>query len=418
MRRYSFLDCLTTKTGVSVLAALWFLIALVMIWQQAERQNQLSVGRFAMEDVQQFRASDVPVFIKQTISLPQDAASVHAASLTKFNDGLLAAWFAGEREGATDVQIFASTLSLNQKHAKTNHVTPSGWSRPYVILSRALLAQKSGTYIKKLGNPVLYQAEDGKVHLFVVGVSLGGWAGSRIYHLVSQDGKAFDFLQTLQLSPLMNNSHLVRATPVALQDGGFYLPIYHEFAQKFELLLRFDKTGKLIAKSRPNQLMDSLQPWLAPLSEYGCAMIRRNGQSSPMMLQRCQKGVDTWSLPVPLNIDNDNNSANIHQFFNHTLLAHNKKHFDNDRFDLMLSVLDITNAKAVPLTILDRAGLAINDTPNIVMKKNIPVGEVSYPTMLSKADRVHLVYTHDRTQIRHIEFNQAWLNQVLSDQPK
>jgi BNR repeat-like domain len=104
--------------------------------------------------------------------LPETAApSVHAASLIALKDGAIRAfWFAGSREGAADVVINSAVLDPKLSH----------WSAPTVVMDRVSAEKSLSRYIAKLGNPVPARMADGRLQLFFVTVSIGGWAGSSI----------------------------------------------------------------------------------------------------------------------------------------------------------------------------------------------------------------------------------------------
>ncbi|MGL2745474.1 3-deoxy-d-manno-octulosonic acid hydrolase subunit 2, partial [Helicobacter pylori] len=190
-----------------------------------------------------------------TIPKPNDALSVHASSLISLpNDNLLSAYFSGTKEGARDVKI-----SANLFDSKINR-----WSEAFIILTKEELSHYSHEYIKKLGNPLLFLHDD-KILLFVVGVSMGGWATSKIYQLESAlEPIHFKFARKLSLSPFLNLSHLIKNKPLNTTDGGFMLPLYHELATQYPLLLKFDKQNNPKELLRPNALNHQLQPSLTP----------------------------------------------------------------------------------------------------------------------------------------------------------
>ena len=113
---------------------------------------------------------------KLTIAHPQSdwlpdtgAASVHAASLISLKDGAIRAfWFAGSREGASDVVINSAIYDSKS----------GAWSAPTVVMDRLAAEKGLSRYIAKLGNPVPSRTADGRLQLFFVTVSIGGWAGS------------------------------------------------------------------------------------------------------------------------------------------------------------------------------------------------------------------------------------------------
>lgn len=374
-------------------AVLWLLTLLGVLYYK-QSQQALAVPVFVISNDAIATATSgtqakSAVFLRHSISVHHPSPSVHAVSLSRFGeDKMIAAWFAGSREGAKDVEIVANQYSLPTQT----------WAEPYVILNRQQLSQLSKQYIKKLGNPVLWQTQDGVLHLFVVGVSLGGWAGSKIYHLSSTDGKQYHYRQTLPLSPFMNVSHLVRAMPVALADGGFYLPIYHEFAHKFPLLLRFDQQGEFVATIRPQarHLLGTLQPTLTALSTDHCVMTGRNRWASPIWLSACADGGQIWQVPIQLSLSNDNSSLNIINAWQNILLVHNMTKQNNSRYHLALSLLDLPSKRS----------------HSVILDSTSDNKEVSYPASLVVDDMVHIAYTHNRSQIRHIAFNRAWLAKV------
>src|SRR5690606_15349604 len=125
-----------------------------------------------------------------------------------------------------------------------------------------------GRNIRKLGNPVIGTAPDGRLWLFYVSVSVGGWAGSAINFMTSDDeGKTWSQAKRLITSPFLNISTLVRGRPVFHSDGTIGLPVYHEFLGKFPEYLRIDQAGRVIDKTRMGYGRDSLQPSTVVLSE-------------------------------------------------------------------------------------------------------------------------------------------------------
>ncbi|PAF45250.1 hypothetical protein BJI48_00805 [Helicobacter sp. 11S02596-1] len=343
-----------------------------------------------------------PYASKIDIPMPKGVRSAHAATLTYLENGdLLAAFFAGSREGAKDVKIYGSIYNAK------NHQ----WNPAFVLLTREELAKKSHQYIKKLGNPVLYR--DGKkIYLFVVGTSIGGWATSKIYQLTMENfspSKHFVYQGTLQLSPFLNISNLVRSVPIKTNDGGFYLPIYHELADKYALILKFNAEGKLDTITKPNHLHRQLQPSLAPLSDITCLAVFRNHDryDDVMFSQVCTQnnngggGRMDWQKPQMTNVKNHNNSANLINFNKNIYLIHNT--FERNP---KLARGTLTFSKMLSPTEFKKVFILDETTA--------PNGEVSYPTTITDGDNIDIVYTHDRANIRHIRFNQSYLQKQQS----
>ena len=168
--------------------------------------------------------------------------STHAASLVELKDGRLRAfWFSGSREGAADVTINSAIYDP----------TANTWWREHEVAGRKSTQLGLHRYIAKVGNPVAVRAANGELWLFYVTVSLGGWAGSSITLMTSNDeGASWSAPRRLVTSPFINISTLVKGAPFFYADGTMGLPVYHEFISKFSEILRLDHSGKVIDKQR------------------------------------------------------------------------------------------------------------------------------------------------------------------------
>jgi len=95
--------------------------------------------------------------------------SCHAATIAETRDGLVAAWFGGDREGASNVGIWLSRL------------TPNGWTQPEEVVTGQTDDQRYPCW-----NPVLFQPRQGPLVLFCkVGPSPSRWWGMM---MTSDDG--------------------------------------------------------------------------------------------------------------------------------------------------------------------------------------------------------------------------------------
>ncbi len=325
-----------------------------------------------------------PYFTQLTIPKPNDALSVHASTLINLpNDNLLSAYFSGTKEGARDVKI-----SANLFDSKINR-----WSEAFIILTKEELSYYSHEYIKKLGNPLLFLHDD-KILLFVVGVSMGGWATSKIYQLESAlEPIHFKFVRKLSLSPFLNLSHLVRNKPLNTTDGGFMLPLYHELATQYPLLLKFDKHNNPRELLRPNALNHQLQPSLTPFKDCALMAFRNHSFKDNLMLETC-KTPTAWQKPMLTNLKNLNDALNLINLNKELYLIHNPSDLSLRRKELLLSKLENSNSFKT-LKILDKAD------------------EVSYPSYSLNPYFIDIVYTYNRSHIKHIRFNMAYLKSLL-----
>lgn len=334
-------------------------------------------------------------FQSSLIKAPTKAA--HSSTLLRTNSGLMALFFAGTREGARDVAIYQSFYN-----EKSNE-----WSEPKKILDSAMLSKFNAKFIKKLGNPVAFKDAHNKLHLFVVGVSLGGWATSKIYQFEFDEtnkpdtafsswggGIELKFIRELELGVLSNFSHLVRNTPIILENGGFILPIYHELARKYPLLAFFDEKGTLLYTKRINLLKNQLQPSLAWLNQSDCLAFFRNHKAyeNTAFLQSCENKANIWQKPIKTNLKNYDSSSVLlsltikneaGELQNELLLVHNDGEKGAVRSKLSLFWLkNKENGEFVKLFTLDNAE------------------EVSYPAVLLDLNALNISYTFDRKMIK------------------
>jgi predicted neuraminidase len=320
--------------------------------------------------------------------LPVVAAMAHASSLTALPDGrLAAAWFAGSREGASDVEIWFSV-----RDAK-------GWNAPRVVATPADTAAATAAVVRALGNPVLY-AQGKRLHLWYVSVAFGGWAVSSINHRASDDGgESWSPPEKLVTSPFFNISTLVRAPPIALADGGLGLPVYQEFVAKRAEWLRISAQGRIVGKTRMPSPRPGLQPAVAAIDEHnGLALLRDGGrQPGRIMADVSADGGATWRESASPGIGNpDSSVALLRLASGRLLLAANPL---NGRYLLQLFLSD-DNGKTW------RASRVVESDPN-------GEAEYSYPALLQTSDgRIHLAYTFQSQAIAHAVFSEAWLTEV------
>lgn len=335
-------------------------------------------------------ASPSPMFEERFLASTPEAPSVHASSITCLRDGrMFAAWFGGTREGARDVSVYGAHWDSEA----------DAWKTPCVIVDAAMASRELGRAVKKVGNPVVYYDQSGRLWLFYVTVSLGGWSGSSVSVKHSDDGGAvWSESRRIISSPFLNFSTLVRAVPLELADGSLLLPVYHEFLAKYSEILHLSSAGELIAKYRMGTSVGALQPTIAAIDERALwAFHRRDSDSIPRVLaNRSLDGGRTWSDTMPIDLPNPNASvAVIPRTQQGLLMALNAS--ETDRTEISLATSD--------------------DAANWRVIKTLPGLsnglESSYPTLIKAYDGVyHLTYTWGRQRICHIRFNDAWLEQT------
>ena len=339
--------------------------------------------------------TSVPAF-RASIIDAAGVASVHSSSLTKVPGGNIRAfWYGGSREGASDVGIFTSLLNVE-----------SGlWSPAREVANRISVSGDLDRYIKKLGNPIAYLDDNGRLWLFFVSVSVGGWATSALNFMISDDGgKTFGPARRLVTSPFFNVSTLVRNHPVSMQDGSLTIPAYHEFMGKFAELLLLRADGVMLNKSRLSKRREHIQPALVPTdSSTAYVFMRCSGCLERKMHFSVTKDAGlTYSRPKRTNLPNwDNSVAAAALADGELLVAYNHSDKNGARNVLSLAV----------------SGSEPNEFKRFCDLENSETEEsrrFSYPAMLRvEPGWTHITYTYDREYIKHVMFNDAWVSAVL-----
>ena len=327
------------------------------------------------------------------------AASVHAASLIALKDGAIRAfWFAGSREGAADVVINSAVFDPKS----------SDWSAPTVVMDRVSAEKGLSRYIAKLGNPVPARMADGRLQLFFVTVSIGGWAGSSISSVISDDeGLTWSNPQRLIGSPLINLSTLVKSPAISFADGRLGLPAYHEWIGRFGEFLRID-AGQVIDKRRMSSGRSAIQPLVfVNNAQDATAYFRQTrsaGQAKQVPVSQTQNAGQSWQSEADLPIANPNSAVTGLQLNNgaRILVLNN---LETGRYRMVLMMADAKSGQWQTIEVLEDDEALPEDQRK----------EFSYPYLISHdSSDAHLVYTWDRKKIRHRYFSGAWLKRAQS----
>ncbi len=354
--------------------------------------------------------------------------AVHAASIVELANGALrAVWFSGSREGAGDVTI--QTAVMDAKTLK--------WAPETTLFDRQQIQRGLWRYVKKLGNPVIARAPDGSLFLWMVNVSVGGWAGSAISWSRSvDDGISWSPPRRLVTSPFLNVSTLVKAGPVAFANGQMGLPVYHESFTKFAELLRLSPDGQVLDKIRIAGSQRSLQPVVLVSGPEQAQVYMRSGGSGVLMASVSTDAGKTWSSSRPAHWPNpDSAVAGMVTSAAGQWLALNPTAAGRDRLALLqtstggsfdAAVPRVVEASADPKTPLsvaaykellgaelkqrgasqEQAEAYIASATRQLCSPAACSQELSYPYLLQTRDGyIHLVYTWNRTRIKHVRFD-------------
>ncbi|WP_114652404.1 sialidase family protein [Polynucleobacter necessarius] len=327
------------------------------------------------------------------------APSVHAASLIALKDGAIRAfWFAGSREGAPDVVI--NTSVFDPQAAR--------WSAPTVVMDRVSAEKGLSRYIAKLGNPVPARMTDGRMQLFFVTVSIGGWAGSSISSVISDDeGLTWGRPQRLISSPLINLSTLVKSPAIPFTDGRLGLPAYHEWIGRFGEFLRIE-ASQVIDKRRMSSGRGAIQPVVfTDGPQEANAFFRQTRPSSQpkqIPVSETKDAGQSWVVTKDLEIPNPNSALAALTLANGTKLMV-LNNIEAARYRLVMVMCEPNSTQWRVIQVLEDDETLLNNLHQ----------EFSYPYLISaNGEDVHLAYTWNRQKIKHVYFPAAWFNYAVS----
>lgn len=363
---------------------------------------------------------------------------VHAASIAALPDGrLFSVWFGGEREGSTDVMIYGAYRAPDAL----------AWGEQRVLASPAQTSADIGMLVRKMGNPVAFVTPRGELWVIYVSVTMGGWATSHLNLMRSPDlGQTWLPATRLVVSPFINLSTLVKGGPVFFDNGEIGVPVYHELAGKFAELLVLSESGEVRRKLRMDHGHRTLQPVVLVEDELNAISLMRDGAEHPPRAWRSETsdGGRSWSAPQLTDLPNPNSALAALRLDDGRLIA-----VANDTEDerLRLSLL-VSEDRGMHWRVIHRfedrqaqlgqnlsvkafrpilegdlgalgpgpsaADVATNAEQALCRHGDSCAWQYDYPYLIRTADgEFHLVYTWNRSFVRHLSFNAAWLEAKL-----
>jgi predicted neuraminidase len=341
-----------------------------------------------------YRAS-APFYRNINIHRENLTKQAHASALVELDNGkLMATWYGGSREGSKDSAIFMAIYNPKQKT----------WGPEKIIANRQNTGIAVQRYVKKVGNPVIVRTRNNALHLFYVSVSIGGWSGSSVNHIHSNNnGDSWSNAQRLVSSPFFNVSTLVKGEPLLMQDGAIAIPVYHELIGKFGEMLYFHPNRGVIDKSRISSGRASLQPSVAAFDERNAVSLLRFSGKGKRRIQyaHTNDAGSSWTPMTATNLPNPNAAVSTRCVDSKTLLmAFNNT--ERGRHDLSLAVST------------DR-GKHWRTIHQIEYKPSSKIEQrFSYPYLIEDRSGVfHISYTWNKKMIRHVSFNREWLKRAM-----
>ncbi|MCB1083918.1 MAG: exo-alpha-sialidase [Simkania sp.] len=326
------------------------------------------------------RASDQTLLVDVFLFSNAPFESCHASTLTETEEGLIVAYFAGSKEGNSDVSIYLSRQCDNKWQAPVKVI--EDWGAP-------------------TWNPVLFTMPSGKILLFYkAGYDPTRWSGFLTSSIDSGQTWSQPFLLPGGiLGPIKNK-------PLLLQDGrllcGSSIQSYLNWASSFEWTrdegLTWERSNpipyfeerrapffpdkKSASKDRP---VGVIQPTFWTEDGQHITMLCRSRRIGWICKATSSDGGRTWTRAYPTELPNpDSGFDAVRMFDGRIALVYNHSKTKRTPLNLALSIDGGETWKDV---------LVLEDGP----------GSFAYPAIIQTQDGLlHITYTWNRKHIKHI----------------
>jgi predicted neuraminidase len=311
------------------------------------------------------------------------AVAFHASSIAEAPNGdLLVTWYGGSYESSDDEALY---IARRKKGSRV-------WDAPQLLFRDPA---------HPVGNAVIFVDPAKKVWIIWGRMEATqpllahtGWDGARLMYRTSSDsGKTWT---KDELFPMDTFGWLPRNLPITLAGGELLVPLSDERDNiDKSFFVKTKDNGKTWVRSAiiPNRNSAGEQPTAAPRPDGSLlAFVRLR----PTLLQtESTDGGLTWTPAHETDLKCPDSAISLRALRNgHLLLVHN----DSDRARTPLSITRSTDGGTTW-----SAHLAFESNP----------GEYSYPSVLQTDDGlIHVVYTYRRYSIKHVEFDENWLDHL------
>lgn len=298
--------------------------------------------------------------------------SCHASTVLPLDDGrVVAAWFAGTKESADDVDILTSVRS------------EGGWSEPVRVSADRNIPH---------WNPVLFRRADGKMMLFFkVGKKIPMW---KTYFSLSDNG--VDWSKPAELVPgdIGGGRGPVKNKPIRLRSGRVIAPASDErntlwvcFVDISDDDCRTWKRMRTVpTKALRGFYVPMIQPTLWQSEDGNVHMLTRTSRGRIYRSDSSDEG-ETWCIAYRTKMPNNNSGIDL-------VLAGNGKIY------LVCNPVKKNWGGRSPLDLLvsEDGG----ETFNLLMRlEDREGGEFSYPAITERGGVLHITYTYDREYIAY-----------------
>lgn len=315
----------------------------------------------------------VEIVSSDFISDTTQYAQCHASTLLEISDGLLLAFFGGPYERHPNVAIYTSEY----KNGK--------WSKPLKIADGLV----NDTLSFPTWNPVLFRTNNQQISLYYkVGPSPNEWWGMVIHS--NDEGQSWSTPKRLPegiLGPIRNQ-------PLQLKSGVILSPSSTETTHdlwKSHIERSTDNGNSWIRTDIPSpDSVKVIQPALLLYPDNKIQALMRSNQNVVMESWSEDEGL-SWSEVQPTNIRHPNSGIDAISLRSGAKLLVNNPMKSGNSWETGRNKLDLY---------FSEDGKNWND---VFQLEDHATGEFSYPDILQTKDGlVHISYTYNRTQIKHV----------------
>ncbi|MFI7700375.1 exo-alpha-sialidase [Nonomuraea sp. NPDC049480] len=325
---------------------------------------------------------------RQDVAAPDPAVRrVHSASLGQAPNGdLLTVYYGGTNEGSADQALYLSRLAAGKRT----------WSKPEVVFDEAGKAD---------GNPILWS--DGKrLYLFFVTIMGHGWEQAGIRLVTSDDsGRTWSAPSWIREEwGWMTGTNAIR-----MSNGEVLLPIYDEdaFSSGFYVFSPDMSSWKAYPEEHGSWIRTpkgSIQPTVVEVEPGRLIAYMRTGDGA-IHRSESKDFARTWSAPVAEPIGNPNSRvAALKLDSGKLVLAYNPW---------------VEHRSPMRLSLSPDKGRTWENTVDVEAQSG---PQFTYPLLTQTRDGfVHMVYSYNRNNIRHVVFNEQYLRDsvgLLSNYPE
>lgn len=315
--------------------------------------------------------------VKKTEFLFQEGAffaQCHASTIEEAADGtMLASWFAGSHEGSNDVVVWGATL-VNGR-----------WTDPVVWADGK---QADGTQ-QPCWNPVLFRspAHNTLYLYYKVGPNPRAWWG--MVKTSDDNGKTWSKAKALPkgiLGPIKNK-------PIALADGTVLAPSSVELSEdRWVAHVERSEDGQKSWETFPidhASALNVIQPSIVQHPDGRLQVLCRSKEGVVATAWSTDAG-KSWSALAKTDLINPNSGTDAIRVGDHFLIVYNPALPGKDWWEGRAKLRLATSTDGLHWT-------------DVLSLEDQDKGEFSYPTIMqdSKGD-VHIVYTYDRKNIKHV----------------